>query len=319
MHSGSADPVADRPLWGLSYVKAIHDAHGQLVGVLDADFDLAALNSFVASLAEVYNATFHVIELGGTPQLLAGLALDRTPQPGSSRGTPGQLKDSFVGQTELDGQRHWAAAPPPCRAAPPGWWSPPRATVDRHAARPALPGIRHGPGAAGGPGAGVGPHVAAPRPAAGGTGAACCGVRSRWRGAVTLARRHQRLPRNTAAGCQLQPHGRSIHQQQLRLQGFNTELEQRVADRTRELQAINQNWKACCFVNSLTKTAETNNYIAGLNLFIGHQPVFGPAGRHGAVNRNGTNHIANIGSFATQVMDIYLELLQFIEQVPGCR
>jgi diguanylate cyclase (GGDEF)-like protein/PAS domain S-box-containing protein len=112
IHPGSTDPAPDNPLWGLSYVKAIRDDTGRLIGVLDTDFDLTALNSFVASLAQVYGATFQVIELGATPRLLAGRGVQRTPLP-----LPGELAGlarftgaTFVDRMKLEGERRWAAA-----------------------------------------------------------------------------------------------------------------------------------------------------------------------------------------------------------------
>lgn len=100
------------PLWGLSYVKSFYDASGRLIGVLDADFDLPALNTFLDALARDYRAGFQVVELGAVPLLIGDRAAERAPLP-----VPASLDsfidfpgDVFVDRMEMEGERRWAAA-----------------------------------------------------------------------------------------------------------------------------------------------------------------------------------------------------------------
>src|SRR5438874_714363 len=53
-------------------------------------------------------------------------------------------------------------------------------------------------------------------------------------------------------------------------------------------------------ITGLPKAGKSNDHITGLYLFIGHQPVFWPARRHGAVYCNGANYIPNICRFSSQ-------------------
>jgi diguanylate cyclase (GGDEF)-like protein/PAS domain S-box-containing protein len=66
-------------LWGLSYVQALHDRQGQLLGVLDIDLDLPALNRFLGAIATEYDVQLHIVEQSATPRLIGGP--DVTAQP----------------------------------------------------------------------------------------------------------------------------------------------------------------------------------------------------------------------------------------------
>lgn len=67
------------PLWGMSYVKALRDPEGQLLGVLDVDFDLPALNRFVRSIATEYGVQLQIVESGATPRLIGGSDINAQP------------------------------------------------------------------------------------------------------------------------------------------------------------------------------------------------------------------------------------------------
>ncbi len=74
VHSAEATP-----LWGLSYVKALHDPQGQLLGVLDVDFDLPALNRFLRSLAAEYGVQLQIVERGEVARLIGGADVGAEP------------------------------------------------------------------------------------------------------------------------------------------------------------------------------------------------------------------------------------------------
>lgn len=69
------------PVWGLSYVLAVRDASGELLGVVDADLHLPSLNRFLRALADEYDTQLQIVERGDTPQLLAGPDVQREPLP----------------------------------------------------------------------------------------------------------------------------------------------------------------------------------------------------------------------------------------------
>ena len=101
----------ESPLWGISYVKALLDPNGNLIGVLDSDLDLPALNAFLSSLAVEYHADFQIIERAQTPRLIGGSAVERSPLP-----LPDTLKDLvssgddvFIGRRAINGERRWLA------------------------------------------------------------------------------------------------------------------------------------------------------------------------------------------------------------------
>jgi diguanylate cyclase (GGDEF)-like protein/PAS domain S-box-containing protein len=106
-HAGS-----EKPLWGLSYVKALRDELGAVVGVLDADFDLPALNRYLASLTSEYKTGLYIIELGPAPRMIAGPDIEREPQdiPSEFSAFKTLSEDSYVTKMSLHGERQWVAA-----------------------------------------------------------------------------------------------------------------------------------------------------------------------------------------------------------------
>ncbi|MGY1489151.1 sensor histidine kinase [Methylobacillus pratensis] len=102
----------NEPLWGFSYVKAIRDGSGQLVSVIDTDFDMPALNRFLGSLAADHRIQLQVMELDETPRLIGGPEAGRVPLPVTAElafltDFSGNI---FVKQMELAGKRQWVAA-----------------------------------------------------------------------------------------------------------------------------------------------------------------------------------------------------------------
>ncbi|MDR5172124.1 PAS domain S-box protein [Methylobacillus flagellatus] len=100
------------PLWGFSYVKALRDGAGQLISVLDTDFDMPALNRFLGSLSAEYRAQLQIVELGETPSLIGGPEAGRIPLAVPAEFAvltdfPGNI---FVKRMELEGKRRWVAA-----------------------------------------------------------------------------------------------------------------------------------------------------------------------------------------------------------------
>jgi len=67
------------PPWGLSYVKPLHDRQGQLLGVLDVDADLPALNRFLRYLAGEYGVQLQIVERGAEPRLIGGSEVGSQP------------------------------------------------------------------------------------------------------------------------------------------------------------------------------------------------------------------------------------------------
>lgn len=107
VHSSDSEP-----LWGFSYVKALRDGSGRLFAVLDADFDIPALNSFLSSLDADYHIQLQVVELGDSPRMIGDPKAGRVPLP-----VPEELKpllefsgDSVVERMMLEGERRWVAA-----------------------------------------------------------------------------------------------------------------------------------------------------------------------------------------------------------------
>jgi PAS domain S-box-containing protein len=99
-------------LWGLSYVRPLRDATGRLVGVLDTDIDLPALNRFLDTIATEYRSRIQVIELGDTPRLIAGPAVTRAPLPLPDEYQPllRAVGTEFADRIELGGERRWTGA-----------------------------------------------------------------------------------------------------------------------------------------------------------------------------------------------------------------
>lgn len=101
------------PLWGFSYVKALRDRSGALLGVLDADFDIPALNRFLTGVGADYGVRLQVVELGDTPRLVGDPQAGRAPLPVPSELMPvveSSASGGYVGPMLLDGERRWAAA-----------------------------------------------------------------------------------------------------------------------------------------------------------------------------------------------------------------
>lgn len=99
------------PLWGLSYVKALWDANAQLIGVLDVDLDLPALNRFLQELATEYGVQLQIVELGNTPLLIGDQRI-----AGEPLSVPNELAqliqsqgEAGVGQWVSAQGSHWAA------------------------------------------------------------------------------------------------------------------------------------------------------------------------------------------------------------------
>ncbi|QLF94059.1 PAS domain S-box protein [Pseudomonas sp. ABC1] len=99
--------------WGFSYVKPLYDDAGGLLGVLDSDFDIAALNSFLRTLSSEYSTRLQIVELGAEPRSIGGPGVALKPLPLSpelaalaSRASEG----AFVDRMELDGEQRWVAA-----------------------------------------------------------------------------------------------------------------------------------------------------------------------------------------------------------------
>lgn len=93
-------------------MKALRDHDGRLLGVLDADFDIPALNRFLAGIAEEYDVRLQIVELGDAPRLVGGPQVGRIPLP-----VPEELASlaassahSFAGRIQSGEERRWAAA-----------------------------------------------------------------------------------------------------------------------------------------------------------------------------------------------------------------
>ncbi|MET3106565.1 signal transduction histidine kinase [Oxalobacteraceae bacterium GrIS 2.11] len=99
-------------LWGFSYVKALHDDSGRLIGVLDTDFDMPALNRFIRSLNTEYHCLIQVVELGSTARLIGDAKVDLAPLP-----VPDDLVsllkfdgDVWLNKIKVNGEHRWVAA-----------------------------------------------------------------------------------------------------------------------------------------------------------------------------------------------------------------
>jgi HD-GYP domain-containing protein (c-di-GMP phosphodiesterase class II) len=101
-------------LWGLSYVKALRDAGGRLIGVLDTDLDLPALNRFLRAVSAEYRVELQIVELGEAPRLLGGKTVDGAPSAPSAELADliaaSAAPEGFVDQAPLGGGRHWVGA-----------------------------------------------------------------------------------------------------------------------------------------------------------------------------------------------------------------
>lgn len=99
------------PLWGLSYVKALHGPQGQLLGVLDVDFDLPALNRFLGSLAAEYGVQLQIVERGESPQLIGGADVGAQPLdvPGAFAAALNPQGSDAVRKLNWSDSDHWVA------------------------------------------------------------------------------------------------------------------------------------------------------------------------------------------------------------------
>ena len=102
----------EKALWGLSYVKALRDASGTVTGVLDADFDLPALNRFLNTFSSKYNTRLYVMELGTTPRMLGGPGMEREPHaiPAEFSVFTSLSDDVYTAKMSLNGEKQWVAA-----------------------------------------------------------------------------------------------------------------------------------------------------------------------------------------------------------------
>jgi len=104
------DPAA--ALWGFSYVKAVRDPSGALLGVLDTDLDMPALNRFLQTLSSEYKCEISVVELGTELRLVGGpgiRAVPRTLPPEFQSIVEGAQGGTTVEVLTLDERRRWAA------------------------------------------------------------------------------------------------------------------------------------------------------------------------------------------------------------------
>jgi len=106
-HAGS-----QQALWGLSYVKALRDELGQVIGVLDADFDLPALSRYLQSISAENKTHLYVIEMGTTPRLIGGPNIERAPQavPPEFSTLTSFAEESYITKMSLNGEKQWVAA-----------------------------------------------------------------------------------------------------------------------------------------------------------------------------------------------------------------
>lgn len=98
--------------WGVSYVKALYDAQGQLFGTLDADFDLPALNRFLDYLSGEYGVQLQLVEQGETPKLIGGADVDALPLavPAELMAALQRKSKAAVHKVRLDDTDRWVAS-----------------------------------------------------------------------------------------------------------------------------------------------------------------------------------------------------------------
>ncbi len=103
---------AQAGLWGLSYVRALRDQAGHLLGVLDIDLDLPAFNRFLAGVAADYALQLQVVELGPTPRLIGDPHVSAAPRPlpdELASLTQQRVPHTVSRRTSLDGVQRAAA------------------------------------------------------------------------------------------------------------------------------------------------------------------------------------------------------------------
>jgi len=100
------------PQWGLIYVRALSDDAGHLLAVLDINFDLSALQTYVAGLQTLDDVQLDVIELGDAPVRIAGRGVAHQPLALSRELTPllAGARQAFAEPLWIDGERRWVAA-----------------------------------------------------------------------------------------------------------------------------------------------------------------------------------------------------------------
>lgn len=99
------------PPWGLSYVKAVRDREGRLLGALDVDLDLPALNRFLGYLAGEYGVQLQIVERGAAPKLIGGAGVDAQPlaiQPALAASLQRQ-DGAAVQKLQWSDEEHWVA------------------------------------------------------------------------------------------------------------------------------------------------------------------------------------------------------------------
>jgi len=103
------DTPGDFP-WGVSYTKVLHDDAGQMLGILDANFDLTQVYAYVNALRTSFGIKLDMIVLSDPPVVIT----DGTRAP---QAVPAQLlpllhlpNNAFADVMDIDGVRHWVAA-----------------------------------------------------------------------------------------------------------------------------------------------------------------------------------------------------------------
>jgi len=98
------------PLWGFSYTKALYDDAGHLIAVLDANFDMSALQAYVRALQTLYDVQLDIIELGQPPKRIAGEHIAREPRPLPDAFRPLlSAETNFADTMRINGERRWVA------------------------------------------------------------------------------------------------------------------------------------------------------------------------------------------------------------------
>jgi len=102
------------PLWGFSYVKPLYDSAGHLIAVLDANFDMSALQAYVQTLQTLYDLRLDVIELGEIPKHIGGDPVTHTPQSLPEAFAPllTNTQTPFADTLHIGGERRWVATRP---------------------------------------------------------------------------------------------------------------------------------------------------------------------------------------------------------------
>jgi len=100
--------------WSVRFTKALYDSTGRLLGVLDANLPVAAVQSTMRSVQARYGVQMHVLELDDPPRLIGSDAA--TPQPVPTAFSAFldhaqlQFDTQFADIVLVDGARQWMAA-----------------------------------------------------------------------------------------------------------------------------------------------------------------------------------------------------------------